>query len=196
MMLRNFILKNFIASQFSLIILNPPHKNTFKTMQQCANSVEQYLQLPRFQWKFKTSFTDSTGCHVWFFRCRSRYIFSFKSYFIIIQGRGWVTLCVKLLQFLFCPVVIMYIFIKIKNARIRIFTDPYSLVYGRIRVSENLYFRILYAVIGSCFYLFAVDNYTFRVGGGDSGAMCRICQGFTVKITKQSQLKRFWYLYC
>ena len=37
------------------------------------------------------------------------------------------------------------IFHYIKYARIRVFTDPYSPVYGRIRASENPYSRIFYA---------------------------------------------------
>ena len=35
----------------------------------------------------------------------------------------------------------------IKYARIWVFSDPYSPLHGRIRVSENPYFRIFYAVV-------------------------------------------------
>ena len=65
----------------------------------CTKTNTFWLTFIIFQWKFKTSFTESTVCHFWFFRYQSRYIFSFKSYFIIIQAfyfywvGGWVTLC-------------------------------------------------------------------------------------------------------
>ena len=74
-------------------------KQPFIFLQIVPKLISFWLTFIIFRWKFKTSFTESTVCHFWFFRYQSRYIFSFKSYFIIIQAfyfywvGGWVTLC-------------------------------------------------------------------------------------------------------
>ena len=66
-------------------VCNIEHETTLHLLANCTKTNIFWANIKRvFQKKFKTCFTDSTECHVWFSRCQLRYIFSFKYYFIFI----------------------------------------------------------------------------------------------------------------
>ena len=76
----------------------------------------------------------------------------------------WLILCVKLAHFLICSFENMFAIIPM--------------------------IHILLVV----FYLFSVENYMFRVGGGDPGVQWRVCSELTVKISVRRKFKLFWCL--
>ena len=78
----------------------------------------------------------------------------------------WLILCVKLAYFLICS-----------------FENMFAIIFM---------IHILLVV----FYLFSVDNYMFRVGGGDASVQWRVCSELTVKTSVRRKFKSFGVFYC
>ena len=76
----------------------------------------------------------------------------------------WLILCVKLAYFLICS-----------------FENMFAIIFM---------IHILLVV----FYLFSVDNYMFRVDGGDASVQWRVCSELTVKTSVRRKFKSFWCL--